>query len=395
MRAKGSLAGRVGAVAVAVLAASAYVLPAAGASPADSTLPTAKVDCVAFDTSGKCVVLGVVYAMTQVGGRTYIGGSFTSVNKEPRANVAAVLGDGTLDPSWRPSTDGTVYAMAASADGSKIYLGGGFTTVNGAPQGRLAAVTSDTGSLVPGWSGTPSNNLVRALVADEQDRLFVGGNFSRIGGRAIARLAAVSQSTGAVDAGFVPAPSNTVRALALSDDGTRLYAGGSFTAIGGASRPGAGELDATSGRATSFAPTDGGVVIAMDVSSSGRLFFGTTSNRTWAYDVADGGVPEYRVRTAGDVQAILALDDEVFIGGHFDTLPEAKLERMALASFRPSDGTATAWNPGANGPYGVWAIGLTRTGLSADQAPALSIGGDFTRVGTQARRGYARFAFPG
>ena len=102
------------------------------------------------------------------------------------------------------------------------------------------------------------------------------------------------------------------------------------------------ELVAATGAATTFAPTDGGVVISMDVSSSGRLFFGTTSNRTWAYDVADGGTPEYRVRTGGDVQAILATDDEIYIGGHFNTMPEFKLNRVALASFDPSTGTPTA-----------------------------------------------------
>ena len=74
-------------------------------------------------------------------------------------------------------------------------------------------------------------------------------------------------------------------------------------------------------------------------------------------------------------------------------MPEFKLARLALASFDPATGTPTAWNPGANGPVGVWTIGLTRTALSPDAAPALSIGGDFTRVANVARRGYTRFAF--
>jgi hypothetical protein len=367
---------------------------AAEASPSSTPMPTAKVDCVAFDSTGtNCEIVGVVYAMTQVGGLTYVGGQFTSVSGTPRSNVAAIQADGTLDPTWDPSTDGIVYAMAASSDGSKIFLGGTFTSVGGQPRSRLAAVTPapDTGDLVEGWTTTANNNAVRALAADSGDRLYVGGNFGRIGGRATPRLGAVSQSTGAVDTAFVPSPSGTVRALALSDDGSKLYAGGGFTAIGGASRPGAAELDATTGTATSFAPTDGGVVISMDVSPSGRLFFGTTSNRTWAYDPVDGGAPEYRIRTGGDVQAILATEDEVYIGGHFNTMPEFKLDRLALASFLPADGSPTAWNPGANGSFGVWALGLTRTALGPNEPPALSIGGDFTRVAGLARRGYARF----
>jgi hypothetical protein len=337
----------------------------------------------------------VVYAVTQVGARTYIGGSFTSVSGTPRSNVAAIGADGALDPTWNPSTNGIVYALAASSDGSKVFMGGTFTTVGGATRSRLAAVTPDTGALITSWKTTVNTNAVRALATDQGDRLYVGGNFGRIGGQAIPRLGAVSQSTGAVDTAFVPNPNGTVRALALPDDGGSVFAGGGFSTIGGKARPGAAELAVTTGAATSFAPTDGGVVISMDVSpgAAGRLFFGTTSNRTWAYDPAKGGTPEYRVRTGGDVQAILATADEVYIGGHFNTLPEAKVDRLALASFNPADGAVTPWNPGANGSFGVWALALTRTPVSPNEPAALSIGGDFTRVAGLARRGYTRFLF--
>ena len=371
-----------------------WVAPSASASPSSTTVSTAKVDCVTVDpATGSCQVPGVVYAITQVGDTTYIGGSFKSVSGVPRQNVAAIGADGKLDPSWNPSTDGVVYALAASADGSKVFLGGGFTTVGGQSRSRLAAVSPEDGQPLSDWAATAKNNLVRALIADSGDRLYVGGSFTSFSDRSIARLAAVSQSTGAVDTSFAAAPSSTVRALALSEDGSKLYAGGPFTTIGGASRPGAAELSATSGAATTFAPTDGGVVISMDVTPKGRLFFGTTSNRTYAYDPSASGAPVYRVRTSGDVQAILATDDEVYIGGHFTNLPEAKLERVHIASFRneKDSGTPTTWNPGANGSYGVWAIGLTRTPLSPDAEPALSIGGDFTRVAGAARRGNARF----
>jgi Domain of unknown function (DUF5122) beta-propeller len=199
---------------VAALVALLVSAPAASASPLAVPEPTAKVDCVLFDpATGQCSVAGVVYALTQVGGMTYIGGSFASVSGVPRQNVAAIRADGSLDPTWNPTTDGVVYALAASSDGSKIFLGGGFTTVGGQAHGRLAAVTSDTGQLVSGWTTTTNNNLVRALVADSTDRLYVGGSFGRIGGRATRKLAALSQSTGAVDTSFAPQPSANIRAL--------------------------------------------------------------------------------------------------------------------------------------------------------------------------------------
>lgn len=149
----------------------------AHASPSAVPAATVKVDCVAYDEAGARDVVGVVYALTHVGDMTCIGGSFTSVSGVPKSDVAAVRADRTLDPTWNPSTDGVVYALATSADQSKIFLGGGSTTVNGEARGRLAAVDPVAGAFVSNWTTTPGNNLVRALIADSGDRLYFGGSF--------------------------------------------------------------------------------------------------------------------------------------------------------------------------------------------------------------------------
>jgi WD40 repeat protein len=326
---------------------------------------------------------GIVYASVQMGDRTIIGGQFTTAGGLPRQNVAAIEADGTVDPTWNPSVDGIVYAVAPSDDGTKIFLGGGFTTVDGVAHGRIAAVDSVTGALISSWKTQAKNNLVRAL-ATSSGRLYVGGSFSRIGGKAVNRLASLDQATGVVNTSFAPHPDATVRAVDVSPDGQKLYAGGPFKNIALVARPGAAELNAADGTATGFAPTDGGVVIAIDTMPDGsRVFFSSTNNRTWAYDPAVSNTPAYRVRTGGDVQAIAATSDEVYIGGHFLTLPEAKVDRLKLASFDPSNGAVTDWNPGANGPFGVWTI---------TAAPDfLAIGGDFTRVGGVRHQGFARF----
>jgi len=390
------ISARIAALVSGVLAATAVMtVTSASASPLPTTVGTAKVDCITVDpNTGTCILQGSVYAITQVGSRTYIGGTFNSVSGVARRNVAAIRADGTLDPTWNPDTDGVVYALAASSDGSKIFIGGGFTTVGGQPRSRLAAVTPDTGAQIAGWTATVKNNFVRALVADSADRLYVGGSFSTIGGRAIPRLAALKQSTGAVEhTAFSAAPGDTVRALALSEDGTKLYAGGPFTTFDGLARRGAAEMKAANGDLTEFSPTESGAVISMDVSPSGRLFFGTQSNRTYAYNPAASNVPVYTVRSSGDVQAILATDTEVYVGGHFSGFPEVKINRLHLASFSTANGEITGWNPGPNGTYGVWAIGLTRTAVSPTAVPAVSVGGDFTVMAGKARRSYARFNF--
>ena len=165
-------------------------------------------------------------------------------NGLPRDNVAAIRADGSVDPSWNANTNGVVYALASSDDAATIYLGGAFTTVGSFTRSRLAAVSATSGAVVPSWTTGTNNNTVRALAASA-GRLYVGGTFSRIGGRDINRLAAVDQQSGTVDPGFAPRPDGTVKAISVSPNGSRVYAGGVFDHIAGAPRPGVAELTST------------------------------------------------------------------------------------------------------------------------------------------------------
>ena len=278
-----------------------------------------------------------------------------------------------------------MYALAASDDGNTIFLGGAFTSAGSSARSRLAAVNAVTGGVLPSWTtGISNNNTVRAL-ATSAGRLYVGGTFTRIGGRDIKRLAALDQATGAVQLGFAPRPDGSVKALTVSPDGQRVYAGGLFDHIGGAARPGVAEVTPATGAATSFAPTQGGDGIAIDLTPDGsRLFFSTSTNRTFAYDpVSVANTPKYIVRMGGDVQAIAATNTEVYIGGHFRNALDPTRPRRHLASFLVADGSLTDWITNADGIMGVWTITITPT--------ALAIGGDFDKVRGADQQGFARF----
>ncbi|MFN4089332.1 MAG: hypothetical protein ACK4QW_09880, partial [Alphaproteobacteria bacterium] len=82
--------------------------------------------------------------------------------------------------------------------------------------------------------------------------------FTTIGDASRRRLAALTPA-GEVILGFNPWPDWTVREVEVSPDGTKVYAVGAFSAIGGATRKNhAAELLASSGAATAFDPTTGG-----------------------------------------------------------------------------------------------------------------------------------------
>jgi len=82
----------------------------------------------------------------QPDGRILIGGDFTEVNDRPRPYLARLHPDGSLDRSFTPLLSGATHEFAQDIrlqpDG-KILLGGSFTTVNGQPRHHVARLNPD------------------------------------------------------------------------------------------------------------------------------------------------------------------------------------------------------------------------------------------------------------
>ena len=337
-------------------------------------------------------VQGIVYGAASLpGGRTVVGGDFTGIGSQAHANVGAFLKTGYADGGFNANTDGIVYAVAASADSSTIYIGGTFTQVNGVARANLAALDATTGAVKETWQAD-TNGAVRAMEV-YGDVLYVGGSFTTLGGTQKGRLVSLDTS-GVLRPGFVPKPDWTVRDLAVSSDGTKVYASGGFKNIGGAARNCAAELDATTGKATAFNPNkNGDIGLAIDVTPDGsRLFFSVPNNEVYGFDLATSQLV-WTTKAGGDTQAIEATNDEVFIGGHFRNITTYKVKRNLLASLNVSDGTVTAWDPHLSGDMGPWTMHIapaTQSGTTTIPEK-LVVGGDFGYVGGAPRAGMTRF----
>jgi hypothetical protein len=327
-----------------------------------------------------------VKALAPAAGRVFVAGDFKMLNGRPAANIAAFdATTGQLDKGFTASADGIVRALAGTADGSRVFIGGDFGYVNGIRRKQLAAVDGASGALATTWQAD-TNGPIRAL-AVSGEKLFVGGPYTAIDGVTRSRLASVSATSGDVDPAFVPDINEGVRAIVVAPDGASVFIGGRFTRVDGLIRPGMAQLSATSGRASTFAPTAGGVVIAVELSPDGQRFYAADeTNITYAYDYATKNAATWTLKTGGDVQTIAASATEVYVGGHFTQIPAYKISRPHMASVNASNGVPTAWNPRPDGRYwGVWAAEFVPGGLA--------IAGEFTAVGDEVNRtNFARFS---
>ena len=199
-----------------------------------------------------------------------------------------------------PSANGRAQlATAVVETGGRAYIGGAFTKMVSAGGGskatrnRLAALDVKKRSLLP-WNPN-ANGAVRALALNQaKTGVYVGGDFSAIGGKAVSKLALVDLRSGRVDTRFRPAVKGRVRSIALA--GNRLYVGGDFTRVGSSARAKVAALDAATGALLDWAPPPLG---------AGR-YMGQT------------GVPTPEA-SAGDVYglAVPADNSRVYVGGNF------------------------------------------------------------------------------
>lgn len=335
---------------------------------------------------------GAVFAFfAQPDNKILIGGAFTSIDNVGRNRIARLNSDGSLDGTFDPRAgvgNGTVFAVSAQTDG-KILIVGEFATFDNISRNNVARLNAD-GSLDTAFApASGANGVIRAVAAQPDGKILIGGDFTSFDGTACSRVARLNEN-GSLDTEFSDTAMNLdaiVLALALQPDG-KILIGGRFEQIHGFLIPKLARLNSDGTRDESFyspffaAPAY--EVRALTLQPDGKILAGGSLFQLMAV----GGWVESRVaRLNADgssdttfvnaipgpndtVNAVALLPDgNVLIGGVFTQISGTARNRTARLH---ADGSLdTTLNPGTGANADVYAVAPQINGR-------MLIGGAFT-----------------
>ena len=193
---------------------------------------------------------GLVRSISLAGTTLFAGGDFLTMGALARHYAAALDTSSSIATSWDPNADNAVQKVFAS--GSTVYVGGFFSNIGTQNRSRIAELNNTNGNASPWNPG--ADGSVRTF-APSGSLVYVGGSFANIGGQPRNAAAALDKTTGLAN-GWNPnvlGPfGKEVSTLLFS--GSKLYAGGNFSGIGGATRGNLASLDPVTGNATPWNP---------------------------------------------------------------------------------------------------------------------------------------------
>ena len=300
-------------VATLVTSLTAWGLALAGAGPASAdTAPPAETPAtVSADQLPTWQINGVVWSQVTVGNVVYATGEFDRARppgvpaggpgEVAVGNIIAYdIRTGDRIASFDHTLNAQGMVVTKSPDGSRVYVGGDFTTVDGRARSHVAAFDSATGALLNSFQPT-INGQVRALAATN-DTVYAGGSFMSAEGAARTRLASFAASNGAMTDWAPSADDGYVWSMVVTPDRSKVVIGGQFTNLSGTTVNGMGAVDASTATVQPWAAnsviqdSDHGAITALrtdgsQVYGSGFAFgSGSTFEGAFALDPGSGEI---------------------------------------------------------------------------------------------------------
>ncbi|MDO4901446.1 LamG domain-containing protein, partial [Actinomyces sp.] len=191
------------------------------------------------------VLNGVVRDQVVVGDTVYAVGQFTSV-QAVGSNSPVSRGNGLayniktgelLD--WDPKANASIQSIAAMPDGSRLFIGGEFSKIGSESVWRVAAIDPKTSERKP-LTAAANAKVFAVEVSADGSTLYIGGTFTKVNNHERLRFAAIDLKTKKLLELKATIPNFGVRAIAAEPNGTGVAIGGSFTSVNNSTKPGYG-----------------------------------------------------------------------------------------------------------------------------------------------------------
>lgn len=260
------------------------------------------------------------------GNALVLGGYFYGPSISRKCIAAFDTRRGKLIDQWNPEITGAAI-NTIQLNENKLYIGGIFEKVGPQIRNNLACVDDSLGNVTSFVANADSLVSSSLLV---NGKLYLAGNFTTINGVARQRLASFDVTTDLLT-NWSPFSNNRVLCLAYNHNSKLLYAGGYFTGIANKNRSYLAAIDSL-GEATSWDPNPNNVVQAILVDSN-NLFVGgqfTKFNGDNRFGLASFSIPSHALNNWGysvsrttyqsGVLSLGVKDSTLFIGGEFSNI---------------------------------------------------------------------------
>jgi len=292
----------------------------------------------------------------------WYGAADQSANLATYQNLSVAYIAGKINGLWNSmggGANGDIYTMAIAPNGD-VYVGGAFTSIGGVAANRIAKWDGSTWSALA--AGFATNVLTIAIGPD--GKVYAGGLTNRL-----------DYWDGAAWNTTGTAPNGSTRALAVHPTTGDIYAGGTFTTIGGV---GANRIARWNGSAWSALGTGGAdnAVRAILIAKSGTLYAGGDFTSMGGVANTDG-LASWNGTTWASVGNTNAVDvykfaehpdGTIYASGIFATIGGVSANNIAKWN-------GVVWTPLGSGVNAAcWSLAVSSDGL-------LYAGGLFTSAG--------------
>jgi hypothetical protein len=267
--------------------------------------------------------------------------------------------------------------------GNTIYLGGNFSEIGGKARNDIAAFDSTTGNVLD-WYPNPSYynwDPTSFALSEDEKRLFVGQN-----GSVLSCDPVIGDVQWATLINYTANP----RVYAIAVNGHSVYFGGVFNSVQNRSRNNLVRVNATTGLLDeTWAPNPNGRISSIQI-YNGKVYVcgsfsqiaGESRNYLVRFDAQTGDLDGWNPNVNGVVVSMVISNGKLYVGGSFTRVGNDT--RNNLASFDLTSGALISWAPSASGIQSGF-LGARIYALADGKDGKLYVGGSFGYINNTSR----------